>query len=298
MAEVVGTNMDRYVTVMIPMSEIYCDGSFNCRGQVAMSEVMDLAADIKARGLSFPLHLQEHTLKPPFKYRIISGHRRFTAMKYNKAVEAPCVIRKDLLSEVEAREENLRENIQRADLTMLQEARAIGYFTGLGWSVNQIAKKLGKSNGWVEPRRRLLLLPTEVRDAADKGVVTQNHINQMWLHRDNREKLMEILRAIKTRSEAGERAIVVKEEMTIVEFAKIRRPKPSEVNEFMEVLAKNITNKIDEPEYFAHRVLAWVQGNISLAGLYASLRRECDKLEVPFTPPEDIRRLLMSVAKV
>ena len=117
--------MDRYKTVMIPMSDIFCDSSFNCRGAVAMSEVIDLALDIKERGLDFPLHVQDYTLKSPFKYRIISGHRRFTALKYNKCTHAPCVVRTDLKDEMEARELNLRENIQRADLTMDWRLRKI-----------------------------------------------------------------------------------------------------------------------------------------------------------------------------
>lgn len=283
---------------MLPVGEIFCDHTFNCRGPIDRSTCIDLAEDISDKGLDFPIHVQPYTLNPKFKYRIVSGHRRFTAVTMNRSEAIPAVIRYDLSDETAAREANLRENIQRSDLTMLQEAQAINYFLSRGHSVSQVAKRLGKTSGWVEPRRKLLELPEFVHKAADEGIVTQNHIHQLHKYKGNTEKLSEMIREIKHRAEKGERGIVIKEATKIVDFAAIRRPKPHEVDEFLAVLFTNIVKKIPEEEYFASRCLAWVMGHISPAQLYVSLKRECERLGLDFNPPDDVRKLLASVTKV
>lgn len=280
----------KYKVDSIAMIDILCDETFNCRGRVTPQMVLDLSSDIKVSGLDFPIHVQPYTARAGYKYRIVSGHRRFTACKVLNWTEIPCVIR-EFRDEAEARSANLRENIQRADLNLVQEAEAVSWYVTAGYNVTQIASKIGKSNGWVEIRRKLLHLPGMVRQAAEDGVITQSHINQLWEHRQNPEKLSMILRTIKERAETGERAIVVKEEVKLADFAKARRPKPHEITDFLHVLASNITFKIDAPEYFPARVLAWVQGTISPAQLYVSMKKECQRLNLEFNPPADIKKI-------
>jgi ParB/RepB/Spo0J family partition protein len=294
------TDVSRYTVTEIPCHEIFCDNDFNCRKRIDRTTCVELALDIKERGLDFPIHVQPYELKLGFKYRIICGHRRFIAVSViNKEATVPCVVRTDLGDEKKARETNLRENIQRQELTLLQEAEAISYFVLAGDSVGQIAKRLGKTTGWVEPRRKLMALPKFVRDAADQGIVTQSHINQMWSYRDDNEKLSAMIREIKERTDKGERSIVIKEERKITDFAAVRCPKHHEIDDFLEVLAKNIVQKLPEEidEYFAARCLAWVRGHISQAQLYLSLRKECTRLNLEFRPPEDIRKIMESVVK-
>ena len=291
-------DMNKYVVTLLEMKRIFCDSDFNCRGRIDLATCYELAEDIKERGLDFPIHVRPYDKKPGFDFQIVSGHRRFTAFKINKAEVVPAVIRTDLGDEVDAREANLRENIQRTDLTLLQEAEAISFFVISGYNSNQIAKKLGKSTGWVEPRRRLMQLPEFVRTAANDGVVTQNHINQMWNYRDDPAKLSDMIRMIKERSEKGERAIVIKEDVKIVDFAKVRRPKPHEIEEFLMVVASNITNKLpDDQECFGHQVGSWTAGYASMVQVYCALRRECARLGLPFNPPADIKKIMDSITK-
>lgn len=289
----------RYEVTPQKMSRIFCDASFNCRGSIELATCYELAEDIKEKGLDFPIHVRPYKLQPDkYDFQIISGHRRFTAYRINKETEIPCVVRYDLEDEVLAREANLRENIQRTDLTILQEAEAISFFITAGYNVSQIAKKLGKSDGWVEPRRKLMHLPDFVRRAAAEKVVNQNHINQMWAYRDNPEKLAAMIQMIKERSEKGEKAIVIREDVKITDFAKVRRPKPHEIEDFILVLAQLITNKLpDDQECFAHQVLSWAAGYASMAQAYVAMRNECARLGLPFNPPSDIKRILDSVTK-
>lgn len=291
-------DMSRYTVTILPMAEIYCDAAFNCRGPIAMSECLDLASDVKARGLDFPIHVQEYSKLPGFKYRIVSGHRRFTAFKVNKETEIPSVIRYDLSDELEAREANLRENIQRSDLNMLQEAEAISYFITAGNNNNQIASRLGKSCGWVDVRKKLLDLPDMVRTAAREGVVTQAHIHQLHQHRSNPTKIAEMLRLIRERVQAGERGIVIREDVKIIDFAKVRKPKAGEGDEFLEVIGRNITNRLpDGEECFAHKVASYYMGYSSQAAIYAALKRETEKLGFVFRAPADIEKIMTNLTR-
>lgn len=289
--------MKRYEVVMLPCAEIYCDNDFNCRGTIDRATLIDLATDIKERGLDFPIHVHRYDLKSPFKYRIISGHCRFTAVFHlNKTLEIPAVIRDDLKGEIEFREANLRENVQRRDLTLLQEAEAIAFFIQAGYSEAQIGQRLGKSPGWVTPRRLLMGLPEFVRKAANEGVVTQNHVKQMWNYRNDSEKLAEMIRTIKERAEKGERAIVLKEDVKITEFASVRRPKPHEIEEFTMIFAKCITNKLPEDDTpIAHKILSWTMGHTSMAAIYVALKKECERLGLPFIPPSDVEKIMREV---
>src|SRR5690606_25873258 len=75
----------------ISLTDIYIDNAFNCRGAIAPIDVVDLAKSIKADGLQQPIIVEpfEH---PKYKYRIISGHRRFVAHRVNEAKTIQCKV--------------------------------------------------------------------------------------------------------------------------------------------------------------------------------------------------------------
>jgi ParB/RepB/Spo0J family partition protein len=291
------TDTSRYAVTFVPVAEIYCDHEFNCRGRIIPGEVRDLADSIKDRGLEQPIHVQPYDKKQGKKYRIVSGHRRFTAVCQLQHPTIPAVIRNDLVDESSAREANLIENIQRTDLNIVKEAEAVSWFVVNGYSMNQVARKLGKTPGWVDVRRKLVALPAFVQKEAADGVIKQSHIQQLYQFRDNPEKLAELVRYIKERAEEGEKAIQIKQNLDIIQFAKVRRPKPHEIMDMLALIGAMITNKIDDDFYFPHKVLAWSAGNISLAEMYVALRKECTNRSLPFNPPEDVRQLLNGLSK-
>lgn len=292
-------DMSRYTTTIIPLDRIFCDHEFNCRGRFSRSDCEGLKDSVADKGLEFPIHVQRYTENPEkYDYRIVSGHRRWTACKMLGWTEIPAIIREDLVDDVAAKDANLIENLQRTNLNMVQEADALSFYVMKGYSVNQIAERLNMSNGWVEVRRRLSRLPDFVRREAEKGIVNQNHIHQLWAHRDNPEKMSEMIRTLKERKEKGERVVVIKEDVKLEDFVRVRRPKPHEIQHFMVNFASMVTNKIEEDEHFAHRVMAWVMGHISEAQVWGALKRECARLNLPFTPPADVQRIFDNVAKV
>jgi ParB/RepB/Spo0J family partition protein len=288
-------DVSRYQVVPIEMNRIFHDRSFNCRGFFSREECEGLAESVKERGLDYPIQVQPWG-KDGFDFRIVSGHRRYVAFQINGASVIPCVVRNDIVDEMSAKDANLVENLQRADLNLLQEAKSLSYYFAKGCAVNDVAKRLGMSNGWVEIRRRLIQLPPMVQEAAENRIVTQGHINQLWAYRNNPEKMSQIISQIKMRHEAGEKNIVIREEVKIKDFAAVRRPKPHEVDQFIDVINDMVTQKIDANEYFAHKVLCWCMGYISQAELYAALKRECARLDVDFSPPTDVARIFESVS--
>lgn len=171
----------------IPMSIILFDEEFNCRGPIAPIDVTDLANSIKERGLIQPVvvcPLTGHRLNanPGKQFLLIAGYRRFTAFKVNSETKIPAIIRKDMIDETEARFFNLSENLQRKDLNLLQEARALAKLERLGVSEMEASKKLNVGRGWVQVRYMVLRLPDEVQEEIAAGWMSQKQIRDCYSH--------------------------------------------------------------------------------------------------------------------
>lgn len=281
----------------LPMKQILCDHTFNCRGYINPMTCYDLAKDVKENGLDTPISIWEHTdpKNPEIKYQVLAGHRRFTAFQINGESEIPCYLRTDITTDYEALALNLRENIQRSELTLAQEAKRVQQLMSVGRSSSQVAVSLGKSTAWLEPRRKLMELPVEVIDAAEKNIINQSHIAMLYEYRNNPTKLREILLQIKQRHESGEKGIQIKKDFTVTDMAKIRKPRPIEVEQFRELVFTNITLKIPDPAYFTNQVLSWILGDMSQAQIYRAYIRECESLGLEVVIPQDIETLLAFV---
>lgn len=282
---------------ILPMSKILCDHTFNCRGYINPMTCYDLAKDIKENGLDTPISVWGY--KDPknddIEYQVLAGHRRFTAFQINGETEIPCYVRTDITTEYEALALNLRENIQRSELSLAQEAKRVQQLMSAGRSSAQVAISLGKSTAWLEPRRKLMELPVEVIDAAEKNIINQSHIAMLYEYRNNPAKLREVLLQIKQRFESGEKGIQVKKEFTVGDLAKVRKPKPMEIEQLRELIFNNITLKIPDPAYFANQIMSWILGDMSQAQIYRAYIRECEALGLEVVIPSDIETLLSFV---
>ena len=118
--------LEQYQAYPIPATTIYYDAAFNCRGEVTLQSVKELADSIAQAGrLICPVAVQPWTGEPGCEYRLIVGHRRFRAVTaFLKWTEIPAYICEGL-SDHEARMLNVVENLQRKSLNILEEARAI-----------------------------------------------------------------------------------------------------------------------------------------------------------------------------
>jgi ParB family chromosome partitioning protein len=114
--------------------------------------------------------IREHGLLQPILIRplvhgfeIVAGHRRFKACRSLRWRFIPCKLRE--MSDKQAYEIQLTENIQRKSMDPIEEAEAFRrYVVDFGWGgVSELAKKLGKSEEYVSHRIQLLKLPDDIK---------------------------------------------------------------------------------------------------------------------------------------
>ena len=125
-----------------------------------LGSLEELAASIKEKGL-----LQPIVVRPvDGRFEIIAGNRRLEACKRLGMRSIPCHVAD--LDDKEAFEVSIIENVQQETMNAIDEARAFKrYVDGYGYGgVSELAEKIGKSEGYVSNRIRLLSLPAEVKE--------------------------------------------------------------------------------------------------------------------------------------
>lgn len=127
-----------------------------------------LTASIEAAGCVLsPLLVRELS---DTEFEVVSGHRRLRAARALGHDTVPCNI--VVLSDVQALEMQVVENVQRADLTPLEEADAcVRLHVEASYTTKEIADRLGQSPSWAANRLRLGLAAPEVKAALEKGKI-------------------------------------------------------------------------------------------------------------------------------
>ncbi len=134
--------------------------------------LQELAESIKQNGLIQPIVVRP--LENSDDYAIIAGERRYRACKRVGLSEVPVIVRK--LSEAEAYELALIENIQREDLGPIEEAEAYAkLMQDRGYKQEELAQRMGKSRSAIANSLRLLNLPESVRQLIADGELTAGH---------------------------------------------------------------------------------------------------------------------------
>jgi ParB family chromosome partitioning protein len=132
----------------------------------------ELAGSIRQHGVLQPLLVREDG---PHRYRIITGERRWRAARRAGLRTVPVVIREQLADD-EQLELALVENLQRRDLTPLEEARAFDHLrSNLGLSQAEIATRVGMDRSTIANALRLLRLEPEIQELVESGRLTAGH---------------------------------------------------------------------------------------------------------------------------
>jgi ParB family chromosome partitioning protein len=156
---------------MISLGKIKA-GVYQPRQNFNESELNELADSIKLNGVLQPIILR--SVGDEGDYEIIAGERRFRASKIAGLKEIPAVIKK--INNHEALELAIIENVQREDLTLLEEAE--GYqrlIEEFAYTYEQIAQKIGKSRSHVNNILRLRNLPLEVQEMLNDKKISMGH---------------------------------------------------------------------------------------------------------------------------
>ncbi|MCU1590064.1 MAG: chromosome segregation DNA-binding protein [Frankiales bacterium] len=158
------------------------------RGGEPVGDVADLAESIDELGLLEPL-----TVTPAGERFVIqSGHRRRKALLQLGHAAAWCNVREDLVDE-KAIAARIVANLQREDLTPLQEAADFKQLADLGHSQRDIARLVTKSQSYVNKRLSLLELPAAVVDAVLENVVTIEEARALRPIADAPEELSRVI---------------------------------------------------------------------------------------------------------
>ena len=134
--------------------------------------IKELAASIRQHGL-----LQPITVRPKDgMYEIVMGERRYRAWQENRLLdplypkEIPCIVRE--MTDEEALDAMITENLQRQDVDPIEEASAFGQLLKLGKSIEQIADRFGKSKRFIAERIKLDNLLPELKTWVTKEWMT------------------------------------------------------------------------------------------------------------------------------
>ena len=132
--------------------------------------IEELKQSIEEYGILQPLIVRK-TIKG---YEIVVGERRFRAAKEAKLDTVPVVIRE--LTEQQMMEIAVLENLQREDLTPIEEAAAYQMLMGkLKITQEELSKRLGKSRPHIANHVRLLSLPAKIQELITEGKISMGH---------------------------------------------------------------------------------------------------------------------------
>ncbi|HEX6957999.1 MAG TPA: ParB/RepB/Spo0J family partition protein [Ferrovibrio sp.] len=139
----------------------------------------ELARSLKEKGVLQPLLVRRG--REPGSYEIIAGERRWRAAQLAQLHAVPVVIKE--ISDRDALEIGLIENVQREDLNPLEEAGAFQRLSAeFGYSQDQVAQVIGKSRSHVANALRLLQLPQSVQDMIARGQLTAGQARPLVGH--------------------------------------------------------------------------------------------------------------------
>ena len=145
----------------------------NPRKAFGAADLDELTASVREKGVVQPI-LVRPVEGVADSFEIVAGERRWRAAQKDGLHDVPVVVRE--LSDKEALELAIVENVQRQDLNALEEA--IGYqqlLDGYGYSQAELADVIGKSRPHIANTLRLLKLPDEVHDYLREGKLTAGH---------------------------------------------------------------------------------------------------------------------------
>lgn len=153
---------------------IYYDKAFNCRGVFTPQSCLDIAQSIRQHGLQFPVVVQpaedvEGGIPESYDYRLIVGHRRFTAVTQLLGEDTIAVQIRKGLTEKQVRVLNLIENLERKNISLLDEGKAIHAIFSEGITYAEMAKETSKSTHWCRIRWMIPTLSEEIQQDCAAG---------------------------------------------------------------------------------------------------------------------------------
>ncbi|WP_368931225.1 ParB/RepB/Spo0J family partition protein [Bacillus pumilus] len=226
----------------------------------------DLKESIQQHGVLQPVIVRK-SIKG---YDIVAGERRFRAAQQAGLTTIPAIVRE--FSETLMREIALLENLQREDLSPLEEAEAYASLLDhLSVTQEELAKRLGKSRPHIANHLRLLTLPDEVQKLIADGTLSMGH-GRTLLSLKNKNKLAPLVKKI------------------VDEGLNVRQ-----VEKLVQQLNENVPRETKKKEAPKDRVLKERESFLqNYLGTSVSIKKQKKKgkIEIEFLSNEDLERIL------
>ena len=228
----------------------------------------ELAASIKVSGVLQPIILRKSSVKG---YEIIAGERRFRASRLAGKDSIPAIVRE--LNEEVMMQVAILENLQREDLTSLEEAEAYNMMMDkLSMTQEMVAERLGKSRSYIANHLRLLSLPEEVKKLVQEGKLSNGQARTLLGLKD-KSKIKKLARR------------AVKEKLTVRQLEHL-------------VAEANQNPKKDGKKDNAPVKSVYIRKSEELLtdkfGTSVIIREKGDKgkIEIEYVSPDDLNRIL------
>lgn len=206
--------------VEIPVAAIV-PNQYQPRKVFDQTEIQELAQTISEHGLLQPIVVREFRRE----YEIIAGERRFRAVKLLQWEKIPAIVEK--MTDAESASLALIENLQRAQLSPVEEAQAYKQLMEFNHLTQAtLAKGMGKSQSFVANKLRLLKLIKPVQNAILDGRITERHgrallsldedqqrtllmeiVNQHWNVRQTEDAVAQMLGKPTSAEKAAQQAV-------------------------------------------------------------------------------------------
>lgn len=233
-------------------------------------ELSALADSIRQHGVIQPLSVR---LLDSGYYQIIAGERRWRAARLAGLREVPVVVIE--ADDKKAMELALIENLQRSDLTPIEEARGYQQLIGeYGLTQEQVADRVSKSRPAVANAMRLLSLPDELLSLVEEGKLTAGHARALLSLKDTRQQLAVAQKVINLQLSVRQTEAMCKK---LSKAVKAPEPKPVEVD-YLAECEKTLSRRLG-------RGVRIVSG------------KRKGKIELEYYGQEDLQRLYEALAR-
>lgn len=178
MSQTKNINNDEVIKLNVNLLE---KGKFQPRQIFDETAINELAESIKSHGVIQPVLVRK--IPNSSKYEIIAGERRLKASILAGIQEIPVIVR-DITDE-KVSEQALIENIQRQNLSPVEEAEAYGNLLSIhNYTQEELSKSLGKTRSHIANMLRLNVLPKKVKDYINDGKLSFSHAKVIASHED------------------------------------------------------------------------------------------------------------------
>lgn len=202
----------------------------------------ELSASIKEHGIIQPIVLR----KLGDKYEIIAGERRYKAATIAGLTEVPAII--SSLDDNQSAEVALVENVQRKNLTSIEEAKSYKKILEKGYlNQEQLAKKMGVTQSTIANKLRLLNLTEEVQEALLNEKISERHARSLLQITNSANQVEMLNKVINERLTVRQLDAEIKKTMTNLDFNQ-QNDIISETDNYIKNDSLKSIEELDSPE--------------------------------------------------